>query len=82
MSRLTVSWDSYHFLLVIVDYLDLCWAAIGPPETDPELSINADAVLTSPVSRKSFKTVSWWRFEVFECFSGVQLIQLSMRDCP
>jgi len=44
-------------LLVIIDDFDIPRIALVPPETDPPLVIDADAMLAGPIPFKGFKMI-------------------------
>ena len=58
-------------LLVIVDYLHVFRARIGPSEHDPPLIVDADRVLARQVALQCFKPVAGRRVEGLEKVGGV-----------
>ena len=63
--------------LVVIDDLDCGRAAIGPDEADAPLTIDADAVLTSPVALECFQTIARRNAQELQRCGGVQLLQFS-----
>src|SRR6266700_4012213 len=64
-------------LLVIIDDLDIDRAgrAVRPLEADPPLVIDADAILTLPITLQRFQPVTWQRGEVFQVRCGFQPVE-------
>ena len=52
---------------MVVDDLDIKGIAIFPLETDPPLPIDADAVLSGPVTVQRLKVVAGRHTKVIEC---------------
>jgi len=57
---------------MVVGDLDGVGVAAGPPEADAPLVVDADAVLTGPVSGELLEPVAWRDAEVGERLGGVQ----------
>jgi hypothetical protein len=62
---------------VVVNDLDMGWALLGPYEADAPLVVNADGVLSSPISMKGFKPVRRRHAQVAQVPRLVQHIKLS-----
>jgi hypothetical protein len=67
---------------MVVDDLDLARSERSPDKTDTVLVVNADAVLTFPVTTEGFEAVVWRCSEVGESCSSVELVELSASDRP
>src|SRR5690606_7688060 len=65
---------------VVIDYFNIRWARVCPLETDAELIVNPDAVLTCSVALQRFQAVTRWRAQVSKLCSSVQHRQLSGCD--
>jgi hypothetical protein len=64
---------------VIVDDLDFITITVLPGETDSDLIIDPDAMLSFSVSLQSFKTVSWGYQQVCQLGGVVEHSQLPPR---
>jgi hypothetical protein len=62
---------------MIIDDFDVLRARIGPSETDPELVVDPDAVLSIPVALKSFQTISRRDAKVVQSPCDLQLPKLA-----
>jgi hypothetical protein len=51
---------------MIIDDFDVLGTRIGPSETNPELTVDADAVLSFPVAFKGFQTIPGWYAKVLQ----------------
>jgi hypothetical protein len=49
---------------VIIDNLDLESVSVLPPEADPPLVVDSDAVLTRTIASQGFQPVPWYRSKV------------------
>jgi hypothetical protein len=65
---------------VIVDDFDIRCAAVGEPEANPELIVDAKAVLSSAISLEEFEAIVRRDSKEGEMGCGVKLLQLSHRD--
>lgn len=65
---------------MIVDDLYIFGACGRPTETDPELIVNADAMLPGAVTLERFEPVSGRHSEVFQSSRDLQLSQLAPCD--
>src|SRR5674476_812211 len=61
---------------VVVHDLDVGGSGVGPDEADPPLLVDADAVLSGPVSAECFQSVAGRHSEVVQRFGGIQHHQL------
>jgi hypothetical protein len=68
--------------LVVVRDFDFVGMAILPPETDPVLLVDANAVLPLTVSAKPFQPVARRDPQLGQVADPVQLVQLAARDRP
>ena len=62
---------------MIIHDFDVLSAGIGPSETDSELVVDPDAVLSFPVAFESFQTVPWRNAKVLQPPSYFQLPKLA-----
>jgi hypothetical protein len=67
---------------MVINNLDTIRPGLCPGEADPVLIVDANAVLTSPVSSKGFEAVRRWRPEVVEHSRCIQLVELSTGYSP
>jgi hypothetical protein len=65
---------------VVVDDLDVLRPGRGPPETDPPLVINADAVLASTVTFECLQPVAWWNAKVIQDLGSIRHGEFAQRD--
>jgi len=65
------------FLRVIVSYLDVLRLVVRPVETDAPLVIDADAVLTLPISFQFLKLIAGRREQVAQILGIVQVDQFA-----
>jgi hypothetical protein len=65
---------------VVIGDLDVVYSVVPPFEADPELRVDADAVLACTRAAQCFQTVARRRAQIVEPDSGVQLLQLSHCD--
>jgi hypothetical protein len=49
----------------MVRNLNVCGPCIGPNEADPELIVDADAVLSRSITYQRFEAITRWRFLLF-----------------
>jgi hypothetical protein len=64
---------------VVVHDLDLRWPIGRPAETDPELIVDSNAVLPTPVSPQGFEPIPWRGTQVVEGASLVEHQELPFR---
>jgi hypothetical protein len=57
---------------VVVNDLDLLWAGFRPDEAEPELVVDADAVLAMAVSPERLQAIAWWDLQIVEAAGGIQ----------
>ena len=62
---------------MIVDDFDVLSAGIGPSETQAELIIDPDAVLSFPIAFKGFQTIPGWNAKVIQPPCDFQLPKLA-----
>jgi hypothetical protein len=67
---------------VIVDYLDLLRAGVGPGEADAVLIIDPDAMLTGSIPDQRLETVARWNPERLEGNRRVETVELPAGDRP
>src|SRR5574338_833978 len=68
--------------LVVIGDFDVVGMAGLPPEADPVLLIDANAVLPPPVSPQALQAVAGWHAQLREVADPVQLVQLAAYDGP
>ena len=66
--------------LVVIRNLDIRRMAISPPEADPPLLVDPDAVLASTVTLESSKLVRARNRQILQITRSIQLLQL--HQCP
>jgi hypothetical protein len=64
---------------MVINNLDRMSAAILPDEADAPLIVDSDAVLTSPVSFQTLKSVARGNIQTVQRDSGVEQLQLDPR---
>jgi hypothetical protein len=64
---------------MIVDYFDLESVAALPDKADPELIVDPNAMLATPIALERFETVARQR-EIVEPQCGINLPELPQRD--
>jgi len=62
---------------MVGDDFDLGRIAVLPAETDSPLIIDADTVLTTPISGESFQSISRWDPQISKCIRRIQDQNLS-----
>ena len=67
------------FRLVIIDDLDVKGVTLTPPETDPPLLVDPDAVLALAIVFQSLELIRARNRKILQVSSGVQLLQLHQR---
>src|SRR5262245_29561100 len=75
--RISPGWGFFNSM--IVDDLDFVRIVLAPDEANPPLLIDADRILTFPVSFESFQPIGWRHTQVFEPLRVVEKTQLSKR---
>jgi hypothetical protein len=58
--------------LVVVRDLNVIGIAISPNETDSELVINPNAVLTFPIPFQFFQAIAWRHSQIVQCRGAVE----------
>ncbi len=64
---------------MIVDDFNVARTAVLPIETDSPLIVNSDAVLTRPITRQFFESVTWRGQQIAQVFRIIQIKQLASR---
>jgi hypothetical protein len=64
---------------MIIDDLDVKGVTFTPPETDPPLLVDPDAVLALSITLQSLELIRAWNRKVLQVSSRVQLLQLHQR---
>ena len=64
----------------MVGNLNVRRPCIGPNEADPELIVDADAVLSRSITRQRFEAITRRRFQVLKHGRGLQHRELASRD--
>jgi hypothetical protein len=67
---------------VIVDYLDLLRAGVGPGEADAVLIVDPDAMLTGSIPGQRLETVARWNPERLEGNRRIETVDLPAGDRP
>ena len=62
---------------MIVDDLDVFGACKGPAETDSELVVDPDTMLSGSITLQCLKTITWWHSKVLQKTCDLQLTQLT-----
>jgi hypothetical protein len=57
---------------VVVNDFNAFWAGCRPDEADPELVVDADAVLAMAVSPKRLQAIAWWDLEIVQASGGIK----------
>ena len=65
---------------MVIDDFDLGRIAVLPAETDSPLIIDANTILTMPISRESFQSISRWDPQIGKCIRRIQDQKLSQSD--
>jgi hypothetical protein len=78
------SFDKRRFTswLVVIDNFDLVGISILPFETDPELLVYPEAVLTFSVTAKTFQTITRWDGKRADFSDTMDLVQLTLGNRP
>ena len=69
-------------MLVVVGDFDLVGISRLPAKTDTELIVDADTVLTLPVTPQPFQPIPRWDLEFANLSHPVQLVQFASRHGP
>ena len=64
----------------MVGNLNVRRSCIGPNEADPELIVDADAVLSRSITYQRFEAITRRRFQIFKHGRGLQHRELASRD--
>ncbi len=67
---------------MVVNDLNILRAARCPPEADPVLVIDPNAVLSSPVSSQLFETICRWCAQIVQLQGLVELVELALCHSP
>jgi len=57
---------------VVVNDFNLFWAGCRPDKAEPELVVDADAVLAMAVSPKRLQAIAWWDLEIVQASGGIK----------
>ena len=57
---------------VVVNDFNVFWSSFRPDEAEPELVVDADAVLAMAVSQERLQAIAWWDLQIVEAFSGIK----------
>jgi hypothetical protein len=66
---------------MVIDDFDVFGAAVRPSEADSPLVVDANAVLSLPVSPQGLQPVSRRNPQIAEAAGNLELAELSARDC-
>jgi hypothetical protein len=64
---------------MIVNDLNVRRVTVTPPETDPPLLVNPDAVLAFAIAFQGLELIRAWNKKVLQISSRIQLLQLHQR---
>jgi hypothetical protein len=67
---------------MVIDNFDLVGISILPFETNPELLVSPDAVLTFSVTAKALQAVTGWNRKLSDFSDTIDLIQLALGNGP
>jgi hypothetical protein len=56
---------------VVVNDFDLLWPGFRPDKAEPELVVDADAVLAMAVSPKGLQAIARWDLQIVETACGI-----------
>jgi len=57
---------------VVVNDFDLLWPGFRPDKAEPELVVDADAVLAMAVSPEWLQAIAWRDLQIVEAFGGIE----------
>ena len=57
---------------MVVDDFNVFWAGCCPDEAEPELVVDADAVLAMAVSPKRLQAIAWWDLKIVQASGGIK----------
>jgi hypothetical protein len=66
-------------LSVVISYFNALRSRLGPYKAHAPLVVNADTVLTCPITGQCFQVIAWRRFQVTKLRSIVQHLEFSLR---
>jgi hypothetical protein len=61
---------------MVIDDLDVPWAIVSPAEADSPLVVNANAVLSAPVTTKFLEPVARWHAQVVQILGAIEHLKL------
>ena len=64
---------------MIIDDLNVRGVTVTPPETDPPLLVDPDAVLAFAIAFQSLELIRAWNQKVLQISSRIKLLQLHQR---
>jgi hypothetical protein len=67
---------------VVIHYLYVVWAVLGPSKTYPPLVVDPDAVLTPSITDQPFQSIPRRNPQVVEVRSTIQDLQLALGHDP
>ncbi len=65
---------------MVVNDFNIFWPGFRPDEAEPELVVDADAVLAMTISPKRLQAIPWWDLEIVEAAGGIQDGELAVSD--
>jgi len=65
---------------VIVNDFDILWPGFRPVKAEPELVVDADAVLAMAVSPERLQAVAWWNLQIVEACGGIKNGELAQGE--
>jgi len=57
---------------VVINDFDLLWPGFRPDKAEPELVVDADAVLAMAVPPERLQAIAWWNLQIAEASRGIE----------
>ena len=57
---------------MVINDFDLLWPGFHPDKAEPELVIDADAVLAMAVPLERLQAIAWWNLQIVEASRGIE----------
>jgi len=67
---------------MVIDNLNVFWAGRRPFETDSELVIDPNAVLSYPIASECLQSNAGWNAQIVQLLGGIDLIELASSNAP
>jgi hypothetical protein len=65
---------------VVINDFDPLWPGVRPDKAEPELVVDADAVLAMAVSAERLQAIAWWDLQIIETAGGIEDGELAEGD--